>query len=163
MPERWERDLERLRAVSAPRSTRMLIDEGPHGEGMPPSPRRGQRLVVVVVAFAVFGAAAALVAGAFRSSGSMAGGPGPTPTVVVHLDSSDGPAAALEYEGQTAHPQIGSHCWTQDGTGQCVDTVLSAFPDRSLVRVPPETSIVIDGDDTLRNTEVRLEHGADPG
>jgi hypothetical protein len=111
----------------------------------------------------VFGAAAALVAGAFRSSGSMAGGPGPTPTVVVHLDSSDGPAAALEYEGQTAHPQIGSHCWTQDGTGQCVDTVLSAFPDRSLVRVPPETSIVIDGDDTLRNTEVRLEHGADPG
>jgi hypothetical protein len=162
MPERWERDLERLRTVTAPRSTRARIDEGPHGEGMPPSPRRGQRIVVVVVAFAVFGAAAALVAGAFRSSGSMAAGPGPTATVVVHLDSSDGPAAALEYEGQTAHPQIGSHCWTQGGTGQCVDTVLSAFPDRSFVRVPPEASIVIDGDDSLRNTQVRLEPGADP-
>ena len=66
MPERWEREIEKLGTLTAPRSTPTRIAEGPHGDGMPPAPSRGQRLVAVIVAFAVFGAAAAFVAGAFR-------------------------------------------------------------------------------------------------
>jgi hypothetical protein len=66
MPERWEREIEKLGTLTAPRSTPTRIAEGPHGDGMPPAPRRGQRLVAVIVAFSVFGAAAAFAAGAFR-------------------------------------------------------------------------------------------------
>jgi len=66
MPERWEREIEKLRTVTAPTSTPTRIAEGPHSDRMPPTPRRGQRLVVILVAFVVFGAAAAFAAGAFR-------------------------------------------------------------------------------------------------
>ena len=66
MPERWEREIERLGTITAPRSTPTRIAEGPRGDRIPTAPRRGQRIVAVVVAFAVFGAAAAFVAGAFR-------------------------------------------------------------------------------------------------
>ncbi len=66
MPERWEREIQRLVTLTAPRSTPTRIAHGPHGDVMPPAPHRGQRLVAVVVAFVVFGAAAAFAAVAFR-------------------------------------------------------------------------------------------------
>jgi PASTA domain len=66
MPERWEREIERLVTLTAPRSTPTRIAEGPHGDVMPPAPHRGQRLVAVVVAFVVFGAAAAFASVVFR-------------------------------------------------------------------------------------------------
>jgi PASTA domain len=66
MPERWEREIEKLGTITAPRSTPTRIADGPHGDVMPPAPHRGQRLVAVVVAFVLFGAAAAFASVAFR-------------------------------------------------------------------------------------------------
>jgi hypothetical protein len=66
MPERWEREIKGLMTLTAPRSTPTRIADGPHADLMPPAPHRGQRLVAVVVAFVVFGAAAAFALVAFR-------------------------------------------------------------------------------------------------
>ena len=66
MPERWEREIERLGTLTAPRSTPTRIAEGPRGDSMPPTPRRRERITAMVVAFAVFGAAAAFAVRAFQ-------------------------------------------------------------------------------------------------
>jgi PASTA domain len=162
MPERWQREVEKLAMLTAPPSTASRIGGGPHGDGMPPAPHRGQRIAAGVVAFAVFGAAAALVAGAFHSPRTAAVGPAPTNTVVVHLDSSDGPGAALEYEGRTAHPQVGSYCWIWEGVGRCVDTALSPFAVDSFVEVPSGALVEIDGDPSLTRAVTTIEPGSDP-
>src|SRR5438093_3449651 len=125
MPERWERELDKLSSMDAPASTRVRVTAGPRGDGMPPA-RGGQRVAAGVVAFVVFGAAAALAAGMFRSPGmTAAASPDPATSVVVHLISGDGPNARLVFRGQTAEPQIGSYCW--DGTRHCTDSALTRF------------------------------------
>src|SRR5438034_10369312 len=132
MPERWEREIERLGTITAPRSTPTRIAEGSHGDGMPPAPRRGQRIAAAVVAFAVFGAAAVLIADAFRDrTPATIAASDPATTVVVHLDAADGPSATLEYGGRTSQPQVGSYCW--QGTQRCVDTALTPFSDTAFV------------------------------
>jgi PASTA domain len=161
MPERWEREVGKLATLTAPPSTVTRIG-GPHGDGMPPAPHRGQRIVAGIVAFAVFGAAAALIVGAFRSSGTVVAGPAPTNSVVVHLDSSDGPEAVLEYDGRTTHPQVGSYCWIEEDTGRCVDTALSPFADDSFVEVPSGTPVNIEGDPSLTRALTTIERGSDP-
>jgi PASTA domain len=163
VPERWERDLESLRTVTAPRYTRARIDEGPHGEGMPPSPRRGQRIVVVVVAFAVFGAAAAFVAATFRrQTPSTPVAPDPATAVMVHLSSDDGPSARLEFETQTAEPQVGSYCWAEGASTACADTSLTPFEPERFVTVPSGTPVVVDGDPALDGSVVTIARGTDP-
>src|SRR5262249_7003736 len=130
---------------------------------MPPAPQRGQRIAAAVVALVVFGAAAVFAAGAFRrSEPTTPAAPDPATTVIVHLVSSDGPSADLEYDGQTAHPQIGSNCWSEGGTSRCADVVLFPFLERDFVSVPPGTPISIDGDDQLNRAVVRLGRGGDP-
>lgn len=71
MPERWERQLDRWATVKAPQTLQRRVNEGPHGDGMPPTPNRRQRLMAGTVALAVFAAAAVLVWSAFsdRSAG----------------------------------------------------------------------------------------------
>jgi hypothetical protein len=80
MPERWERELGKLGTLTAPRSVSPRIGEGPHGNRMPQPPRRGQRIAAGIVACAVFGGAAALAAGVFRSAAPVAATPPPPET-----------------------------------------------------------------------------------
>jgi hypothetical protein len=161
MPQRWERELGKLSTLQVPPSTRARVADGPHGEGMPPSPRRGQRVAAGVVAFAVFGAAAALVAGAFRGPGTMATtSPDPETNVVVHLSSVDGPNARLVFRGRTAEPQIGRYCWV--GTSGCTAPVLTPFANADFVQVPSGTPIAIVGDDALTSAEATVERSTDP-
>ena len=65
MPERWRREVRRWGDVRAPGRSRARLDDGPRGDGMPPSPGRGQRVAAGLIAFAVFGGALALAAEAF--------------------------------------------------------------------------------------------------
>ena len=83
MPERWEREIDKLRTLTAPSSTPTRIAEGPRGDGMPPAPRRRERIIAMVVAFVVFGAAAAFVVSAFlrETPSTPAVGPDPSTTV----------------------------------------------------------------------------------
>ena len=64
MPERWDRELGKLADLDTPATMRSRISEGPRGEGVPPLPGRGQRIVAGIVAFVVFGGAMALALGA---------------------------------------------------------------------------------------------------
>jgi hypothetical protein len=110
MPERWEREVGKLGTLTAPRLVPARMGEGPHGDGMPPPPRRGQRIAAGIVAFVMFGAVAALTVAAFR------GGPGAVPTpassrapsaesqLVATLNApADGsmPDLVLSYDGRT--------------------------------------------------------------
>ena len=164
MPERWEREIEKLGTLTAPRSTPTRVAEGPHGDGMPPKPRRGQRFVALLVAFAVFGAAAAFAEGAFRrqTPSTPAAAPDPSTTVVVRLSSNDGPSATIEFNGQRADAQVGSYCWSEDGTGRCVDTALTPFAKDAFVKVPSGTSLALVGDDRMTGASASIEHTGDP-
>jgi PASTA domain len=163
MPEHWEREVGKLATLTAPRSVRPRIGEGPHDDGMPPRPRRGQRVAAAAVALAVFGVATVFVAGAFQRSDPFTGVSGGTgSSVVIHLRSDNGPAASLEYAGETVEPQVGSYCWAEAAVGRCVDTVLTPFDGTAFVTSPAGTRITIDGDDTLRQAVVKLEPGSDP-
>jgi PASTA domain len=162
MPERWEREVGKLARLEAPPSTSRRIADGPHGDGMPPAPHRGQRVVAGVVAFVVFGAAAALVVGAFRGSGDTAAPvSGDATKVVIQLTSSDqGPRADLVFGDETAASQYGSYCW--NGTTKCVDTYLVPFAASDFVKVPSGTPIVVVHDDSLDRALVWTERGDDP-
>jgi hypothetical protein len=160
MSQRWERELEKLSTLQLPPSARARVANGPHGEGMPPSPRRGQRVAAGFVAFVVFGAAVALVAGAFRGAGTLATtSPDPETNIVVHLSSGDGPNARLVFRGRTAEPQIGRYCW--DGTSRCTAPTLTPFANADFVEVPSGTPIAIVGDDALTSAEATVERSTD--
>jgi hypothetical protein len=130
---------------------------------MPPPPRRGQRIAAAVVAFAVFGAAAALSLGAFSRDGSTVPvAPGPGGLVIVLDGTGNIATAELRFDDRTAEPQVGSHCWEQDNAEACMDTVLSPFAAADFLTVPRGTPVAIQADDELASTEVRIDPGADP-
>ncbi|TMK36795.1 MAG: PASTA domain-containing protein [Actinobacteria bacterium] len=109
MPERWERELDKLSFVDAPASTRARVTAGPRGDEMPPSPRGGQRVAAGVVAFVVFGAAAALAAGALRSPATTPeGSPDATANAVQSTPPSGGPilTATLEAPRDGSMPEL---------------------------------------------------------
>jgi PASTA domain len=137
MPERWEREIEKLGTLTAPRSTRTRVGEGPHGEVMPP-PRRGQRLVAMVVAFAVFGAAAAFAATAFRrQTSSIPAARGPvtsfTVTVVASPTSLD---ASLEAPPDGSIPSLTLAFGSTSSTFGAKDGV---WPGASISPSPAQT------------------------
>jgi hypothetical protein len=114
-----------------------------------------------LVAFAVFGAAVALVAGAFRGAGTLATiSPDPETNVVVHLSSGDGPNARLVFRGRTAEPQIGRYCWA--GKSGCTAAVLTPFANAEFVQVPSGTPIAIVGDDALTSAGAAIERATNP-
>jgi hypothetical protein len=162
MPERWERQVERLGTLTAPRSTSTRIAEGPRGAGMPPAPRRGQRIAATVVAFAVFGAAAVLAADAFRDQPSaVPAGPDAATTVIVRLGSSDeGPSASLEFGRRSVDPQVGSFCWS--GTQHCVDAALVPFDAAAFVQVPSGTPVTLIPDEAVDHVVAWDTPGNDP-
>jgi PASTA domain len=125
MPERWERELVRLNEVDAPVSTRSQIDEGPHGEGVPPPPGRSQRIVAGVVAFAVFGGAAALAYGGFGSDAEPVATTSPRSDAIVvtfEVRREQHPSASMSLGGRTIEPFGTSYCFEFDGGSICADT-----------------------------------------
>jgi hypothetical protein len=155
MPERWERELEKLNELDAPVSTRSRIDEGPHGEGVPPPPGRSQRIVAGVVAFAVFGGALAFALGAFGSNGEPGdvGLSSQDPVVftffVSGVDGNDEtfPDATMQVGDRLLVPGNGSsYGWEVDGGGLIADTFGSEFDFEEWVEVPAGAPIVIRGD-----------------
>src|SRR6202008_4297243 len=65
MPQRWERQLRGLERLHAPESTRRRILEGPHGDGMPPTNGKAQRIVAGTVALLVFAGGLVFATNAF--------------------------------------------------------------------------------------------------
>ncbi len=126
MPERWERELEKLNDVDAPASTRSRIAEGPRGEGVPPSPGRSQRIVAGVVAFVVFGGAVALAYGGFGSDAEPVATTSPPPDAIVvtfEVRREQHPSASMSLGGRTIEPFGTSYCFEFDGGSICADTV----------------------------------------
>lgn len=100
MPERWERELRKLRGVEVDEPTvRERVGRGPSADLRPP---RRDRLVAGLVAFAVFGAAGAFAWRALSPSGTSDSvfGPGSWPVATVSLGSGpDGKSATLSVGG----------------------------------------------------------------
>ena len=164
--ERWERELERLKEVDAPASTRGRMDAGPTGDGMPPSSGRGQRIAAGVVACLVFLLGAALVAAAFR--GDPATGPSIAPsqeTAVLTLAAEPNDAvASLTYRGATADPVVDSYCWNQDnGAQRCADVAMAEpFVPEDYLAVPEGTAFALVNDDGADPLTLVLAQGNDP-
>jgi hypothetical protein len=146
MPELWQRELEKLRHIEASATLRRRLSEEPRGEGVPPAPRRGQRIAAGVVAFAVFGGAIALAWGAFGRQSSPVAGIAGNGAVTIELRGGVRPTAHLRFGDATVEPQVGSYCWTSQSSGVCVDTVVRAFAPDEFVSIPTGTSIVVDSD-----------------
>ncbi len=148
MPERWERELEKLTSLHAPSSTRARLAAGPRREGMPPSPRRGHRVAAGVVAFAMFGAAGALTVAAFRSGPGAApapassGPPSAESQLVATLNTrTDGsmPDLVLSYGGRT------DSFFATDGKWPGVDGFLLPIQIFN-VSIDPGATISVDSD-----------------
>lgn len=164
--ERWERELERLKDVDAPPSTRARMDAGPTGDGMPPSSNRGQRIAAGAVACLVFLLGAALVTAAFR------GDPAIGPLIVPSQDSAvltlaaepNDAVASLTYRGATADPVVDSYCWNQDnGAQRCADVAMSEpFVPDDYLAVPEGTSFTLVNDDGADPVTLALAQGNDP-
>ncbi len=153
MPERWEREIRKLGTLTAPRSVPPRIGEGPHGDGIPQPPRRGQRVAAGIVAFAVFGAAAALAAAVFRSATPTApaspapsiSSPAPTSNAAVLIARMEAPVdgsmprLSLTYDDHTATFDA------QDGRWPGV--TLSPNPPRAFdPPIDPGATLVVHGD-----------------
>jgi hypothetical protein len=170
MTDRWERELEKLRTVSAPAGVRGRVDEGPRGAAGP-GPSGGQRVLAGVVAFAFFGAALALAAGAL--------GDGPAPVVddpsnlpgkdvaILTLQSGDAPVATLTFDGVEAPSQVGSYCWNQPREGglavnSCVYNVLTPFEPSTLLQIPSDVAVRIDYSEDVSSSAYSFAQGVDP-
>jgi hypothetical protein len=137
MPERWEREIERLGTLTAPRSTPARIAEGPHGDGMPPAPRRGQRLTAMAVAFAVFGAAAAFAASAFRGATPSTPAAAPDPSSTVSAAASPTSLdAALEAPPDGSVPSLALAFGSTSSTFAATD---GAWAGATFSPSPPQT------------------------
>jgi len=125
--ERWERELEHLKDVDAPPSTRARMDAGPTGDGMPPSSGRGQRIAAGVVACVVFLLGAALLTAAFRGDGDApVVGAAPEGVVLTLSAEPNDAVATLTYEDGGAEPVVDSYCWHQEnGAERCADAAMA--------------------------------------
>jgi hypothetical protein len=136
MPERWEREIKRLGTLTAPRSTPTRIAEGPRGDGMPPTPRRRERITAMVVAFAVFGAAAAFAVIAFQRETRSTPAAAPDPSTTVSAASPTSLDASLEAPPDGSVPNLtlafGSTSSTFAGTD-------GAWPGANFSPSPPQT------------------------
>jgi hypothetical protein len=175
MSERWERELVRLREVDMPERVRLRSDDGPHGQGMPPS---RQRILTAVLAFVVFAAAGGLLWEGFRPAdrgvphqddpqGDRAGGA----VVVVTIRRAIGEGSAPDHPFARAgfgDRSIGlcPDGWTlyrPDGSTESVD--FDCEQDR-ILRAPAGAAVTVQGDyatieTSARELVERSEHAAD--
>jgi hypothetical protein len=135
--QRWERELRKLNTIEAPVGTRLRIEGGPAGDGLPPRPPRGQRIMAVVVAMGVFAAAGAFAFQALApNAGEPVGGDGDG-----RAAGSVEPASALQVR-----------C-TERGL-EVLTPVVAAQPDG--LHVDPQVSGLTDPEISLRSL---VEHG----
>ncbi len=162
--ERGERELERLRGLTLPGRARARVDRGPEGDGMPPAPARGQRVLAGVVAFAVFGGAVALAAGAFGGDDAPPLGTDPEPAVITLIAGDNAPEMTLTFGGRSAGSLFDSRCWNQTNGAQGCDDVVEheAFADADFLAVPAGTTFVLENPDGAEPVDLRLEEGALP-
>lgn len=167
MTERWESELQQLRQVSAPPGLQGRVTEGPHGDGMPPAPGRGQRVLAGVVAFAVFGAAMWLAAGGFGHDDA----PGPLATVSVPASAvltlvagENDPEETLSFAGTSVAGSSIGYCWNQEnGVQKCADAFwLPTFAVSDFLPVPQGTAFVLDNPDAADPVELAVAPGDDP-
>lgn len=146
MPERWERELRKLRESEMPEGVRPRAEEGPRGHGAA-SPR--QRIVAATVAFAVFLGAGVFAWQAFRPTGEGTPGgdarePGITEAVVTFMASGGGdpdlPFAELAVNGRTVQGQLGISEWR----GTIFNIAGPSFVDP--IPLPLGTRLIIAGD-----------------
>jgi hypothetical protein len=117
MPERWERELRNLGAIDAPSSVDERLRQGPRGEDGGPSTRH--RIVVVVVAFAVFAAAGAFAFAAFGGGVTRPPGPG----------GSSSPGASLTPLVRGAVPDLLVRCGRSSEQTKVTTPIVSAHRD----------------------------------
>jgi hypothetical protein len=163
MPERWRRELQRLRRVEPGAELWSRVQDGPVGT---PSPVPGrQRLVAGGVAFVVFISAGLFAWNAFRATGSAVIGdasfvsPGPD-DLVVTLRAPTEPSTENELHLPTAAFRLGGEETTVPTQGMTgwPDIPINGF-DQPLYylgfSVPAGTRLVIEGDATSANARVR--------
>lgn len=158
MPERWEHELRKLRAVEPDADrTWQQAQRHPRGEGMPP---RRQRVVAGVVAFAVFAAAGIFAWQILQPTSPLDTSVGlrQGTTVIVTFRIADmnvhGAHGRLTVGAETTQGTVGSHCWTFSGGSGCADTVASSFADDDFVPVPRGSTLAIAGDATSVDGEL---------
>lgn len=151
MPERWERELTRLRQAEMPGGIRVRAEQGPRGEGMPPA---RQRIAAAVVAFALFIGAGAFSWQALRPTGGHTPGEDVSEPVLtearvsfaasgaVHPEdrSVDLPSAELTVNGTTVQGQWDNFEWR----GAIFNMATPSFVDP--VSLPLGSRVVIAGD-----------------
>ena len=158
MPERWEHELRKLRAVQPDADrTWQQAQRHPRGEGMPP---RRQRVVGGVVAFAVFAAAGIFAWQILQPTSPLDTSVGlpEGPTVLVTFRIADmnarGAHGRLTVAGETVQGTVGSHCWTFSGGSGCADAAAPSFADDDFVPVPRGATLAISGDATSVDGEI---------
>jgi hypothetical protein len=149
VPERWERELRKLRQAEMPAGIWTRETEGPRGERVPPV---RQRILAATVAFAVFLGAGVFAWQAFRPTGGGPGGGSGEPaltdaTVTFHesgleIDPGDPslPAAEMTADGQTEFGQTPHFDWR--GATILMNTAGYVDP----VRLPLGSRLIIAGD-----------------
>jgi hypothetical protein len=142
MPERWERELRKMREAEMPAGIRARAEEGPRGEGIPPV---RQRIVAAAVAFAVFFGAGVFAWQALRPAERGPGGDAREPaltdaTVTFLASDSEFPYAELTVDGVTVRGQADSFEWR----GAIVNISQPSYVDP--VRLPLGSQLVIAGD-----------------
>ncbi|MEX0984854.1 MAG: PASTA domain-containing protein [Actinomycetota bacterium] len=150
--KRWERELERLRELTLSGRARARVDRGPEGDGMPPAPARGQRVLAGVVAFAVFGGAVALAAGAFGGDDAPPLGTDPEPAVITLEARDAGPEITLTFGGDEAGQQCMSYGWEMGGGSSIFDCVLGDFSQADFLPIPQGRELTVvnpDGADPI--------------
>ena len=174
MPERWQRELKRMREVGPTPGLWQRVNDGPSGQEEEASlPRRRQRVVAGVVAFAVFIAAGAFAWNALGPTRSdvVTDGDGSTTELdpgdlVVTLRAPTEPSTATDLHLPTAVFRLGelaTEIPTQGMTGW-PDIPVNGFnqPLYSLdFNVPAATRLVIQGDATSASASIRSGIPAD--
>jgi hypothetical protein len=179
MPQQWERELQRVSSLRAPTSTRARIEGGPRGDGMPPSPGRGQRVLAGAVALALFAGALVFAVNAFSgrpSAPPASAGEAVTFTfsvVVPDPDANGYPHATMQVGDRTIAANAGPYTWNGAHAEPPKSEITSL---NHWVDVPAGAPIVIEGTaDQVRGwvdsccdqsyppphlSEFDLEHGA---
>jgi hypothetical protein len=164
MPERWERELRKLRDLDVEEAQiRDRVDRGPSGDGTPP---RRDRLVAGTVAMVVFIAAGVFAVRAFVP-GSPKGIVGDTPSVepppsadqiVVNIRRSSpetgDPEATARFGSQ--EQWMCPDGWTVVNSDGSEESILFDCGQDDIFEAPPGTPIVVSGDFATVNVSTRL-------
>jgi hypothetical protein len=154
MPERWEREIEKLREFEPGPDLESRVAEGPRGERPPPTRQRVVAAVTALVVFAAAGFFAVRVfgTGAERDETDLGGTQG---SVVLELTGGNAPEAILRYGDQRQDGVVGDYTWCEGDA--CVGSHSDfAFypPVTEYLVVPPGTPIEVAGDGTVASIQV---------